>query len=40
MQLFADGGMSQIFRQLNSVSVPKFVGVPKNDEEDAQRGNQ
>ena len=40
MQLFADSETSQIFRQLNSVSVPKFVGVPKNDEEDAKRGNQ
>jgi len=25
---------------LNAVTVPKFVGVPKNDEEDAKRGNQ
>ena len=30
----------QIFRQLNSVTVPAFVSVPKNDEEDAKRGNQ
>jgi len=30
----------QIFRQINSVTVPKVVGVPKNDEEDAKRGNQ
>ncbi|KAL1652345.1 hypothetical protein SLS58_000472 [Diplodia intermedia] len=28
------------FRRLNAVSVPKMVGVPKNDEEDAKRGNQ
>lgn len=30
----------QVFRQLNSVTVPTMVSVPKNDEEDAQRGNQ
>ncbi|KAL8730296.1 MAG: hypothetical protein Q9166_004179 [cf. Caloplaca sp. 2 TL-2023] len=30
----------QAMRNLNSVSVPKMVGVPKNDEEDAKRGNQ
>ncbi|KAI4135986.1 MAG: hypothetical protein LQ347_000163 [Umbilicaria vellea] len=28
------------FRNLNSVTVPKMVSVPKNDEEDAKRGNQ
>lgn len=31
---------SQAMRNLNSVSVPKIVSVPKNDEEDAKRGNQ
>lgn len=35
-----DSTFTNIFRQLNSVSVPKMVSVPKNDEEDAQRGNQ
>ncbi|MCJ1274818.1 hypothetical protein MMC21_002616 [Puttea exsequens] len=30
----------QAFRKINAVSVPKMVGVPKNDEEDAARGNQ
>jgi hypothetical protein len=30
---------SQAFRRLNAVSVPKMVGVPKNAEEDAKRGN-
>lgn len=30
----------QVFRQLNSVTVPKLISVPKNDEEDAKRGNQ
>jgi hypothetical protein len=29
----------QAFRRLNAVSVPKMVGVPKNAEEDKQRGN-
>ncbi|KAI9841373.1 MAG: hypothetical protein M1837_000756 [Sclerophora amabilis] len=27
------------FRRLNAVSVPKMVGVPKNEEEDAKKGN-
>ena len=31
---------SQVFRNLNSVTVPHMVSVPKNDEEDAKRGNQ
>ncbi|KAL8827809.1 MAG: hypothetical protein Q9191_002966 [Dirinaria sp. TL-2023a] len=35
-----DSSFTNVFRQLNSVSVPKMVGVPKNDEEDAKRGNQ
>ena len=29
----------QAFRRLNAVSVPKMVSVPKNEEEDKQRGN-
>ncbi|KAL9043920.1 MAG: hypothetical protein Q9214_002909 [Letrouitia sp. 1 TL-2023] len=29
----------QVFRNLNSVTVPNMVSVPKNDEEDAKRGN-
>lgn len=28
-----------VFREINSVTVPLFVGVPKTDEEDRQRGN-
>ncbi|KAG9189091.1 hypothetical protein G6011_05959 [Alternaria panax] len=35
-----DGAIANAFRYLNAVTVPKFVGVPKNDEEDRQRGNQ
>merc|ERR1712072_203776 len=35
-----DGAISNAFRHLNAVSVPKMVGVPKNAEEDRQRGNQ
>jgi hypothetical protein len=31
--------LSQAFRRLNAVSVPKMVGVPNNAEEDAKRGN-
>ena len=38
--VFANSIVAQVFRQLNSVSVPKMVSVPKNDEEDAKRGNQ
>lgn len=38
--LFADLGLLQAFRKINAVTVPKMVGVPKNDEEDAARGNQ
>jgi len=30
----------QIFRKLNAVTVPTMVGVPKNDAEDAKKGNQ
>lgn len=29
----------QAFRRLNATTVPKIVSVPKNDEEDAKRGN-
>lgn len=29
----------QAFRNLNSVTVPKIISVPKNKEEDAARGN-
>jgi len=28
-----------IFREINSVTVPLFIGVPKTDEEDRKRGN-
>ena len=38
--MIANGCVSQVFRQLNSVTVPTMVSVPKNDEEDAKRGNQ
>ena len=30
----------QAMRKLNAVTVPKLVGVPKNDEEDAAKGHQ
>lgn len=29
----------QAFRHLNAVTVPKMISVPKNEEEDAKRGN-
>lgn len=29
----------QAFRHLNAVTVPKLINVPKNDKEDAERGN-
>ncbi|KAA8626049.1 SnoaL-2 domain containing protein [Pyrenophora tritici-repentis] len=35
-----DGAIANAFRHLNAVTVPKLISVPKNDEEDAQRGNQ
>ncbi|GME47408.1 hypothetical protein GTA08_BOTSDO11653 [Neofusicoccum parvum] len=35
-----ESGIANAFRRLNAVTVPKMVGVPKNDEEDAKRGNQ
>lgn len=31
--------LAQAFRRMNAVTVPKFVGVPKDAEEDAKRGN-
>lgn len=30
---------TQAFRHLNAVTVPKLVSVPKNEEEDAKKGN-
>jgi len=35
-----DSSFVNVFRQLNSVTVPRFVSVPKTDEEDAKKGNQ
>ncbi|KAI4185762.1 MAG: hypothetical protein LQ346_005829 [Caloplaca aetnensis] len=35
-----DTWLWEAMRNLNSVTVPKMVSVPKNDEEDAKRGNQ
>ncbi|TKA67237.1 hypothetical protein B0A55_08553 [Friedmanniomyces simplex] len=35
-----EGSIAQAFRRLNAVTVPNIVGVPKNAEEDAKRGNQ
>ncbi|KAH6663794.1 hypothetical protein B0J14DRAFT_252927 [Halenospora varia] len=34
-----EGPFAKAFRNLNSVVVPAFVSVPKNEEEDAKRGN-
>ncbi|KAF2036508.1 hypothetical protein EK21DRAFT_105827 [Setomelanomma holmii] len=34
-----DGAISNAFRHLNAVTVPKIVSVPKNEEEDAKKGN-
>ncbi|KAJ4371255.1 hypothetical protein N0V83_004472 [Neocucurbitaria cava] len=34
-----DGAISNAFRHLNAVTVPKMINVPKNEEEDAKRGN-
>ncbi|KAF2853129.1 hypothetical protein T440DRAFT_497120 [Plenodomus tracheiphilus IPT5] len=34
-----DGPISNAFRHLNAVTVPKVISVPKNAEEDAKRGN-
>jgi hypothetical protein len=33
-----EGPFAKAFRNLNSVVVPAFVGVPKNEEEDAKKG--
>ncbi|KAK3172983.1 hypothetical protein OEA41_006311 [Lepraria neglecta] len=35
-----DSSIQNAFRKINAVTVPKVVGVPKNDEEDAAKGNQ
>jgi hypothetical protein len=29
----------QAFRHLNAVTIPKVINVPKNEKEDAERGN-
>ncbi|KAL1651803.1 hypothetical protein SLS61_005174 [Didymella pomorum] len=34
-----DGAIANAFRHLNAVTVPKMINVPKNDKEDAERGN-
>ncbi|PQE32213.1 proteophosphoglycan ppg4 protein [Rutstroemia sp. NJR-2017a WRK4] len=34
-----EGAIAKAFRNLNSVVVPAFVSVPKNEEEDAKKGN-
>jgi len=34
-----EGAFAKAFRNLNSVTVPAFVSVPKNEEEDSKRGN-
>jgi hypothetical protein len=36
---FTDYFWLQAFRNLNSITVPKIISVPKNKEEDAARGN-
>ncbi|QSZ28881.1 hypothetical protein DSL72_003386 [Monilinia vaccinii-corymbosi] len=36
----SEGAFAKAFRNLNSVVVPAFVSVPKNDKEDAEKGNQ
>ncbi|CAD6566665.1 MAG: hypothetical protein ASARMPREDX12_008786 [Alectoria sarmentosa] len=35
-----DSSFQNAFRKINAVTVPKLVGVPKSDEEDAKLGNQ
>ncbi|CAF9912394.1 hypothetical protein IMSHALPRED_000304 [Imshaugia aleurites] len=35
-----DSSFQNVFRKMNAVTVPKLVGVPKSDEEDAKLGNQ
>ncbi|EPE36513.1 hypothetical protein GLAREA_08676 [Glarea lozoyensis ATCC 20868] len=34
-----EGPFTKVFRNLNSVVVPAFVSVPKNEEEDRKKGN-
>lgn len=34
-----EGSIQNAFRHLNAVTVPKLVSVPKNEEEDAKKGN-
>ncbi|KAK7533743.1 uncharacterized protein J3D65DRAFT_669488 [Phyllosticta citribraziliensis] len=34
-----DSSITNAFRRLNAVSVPKMVSVPKSDEEEAKKGN-
>ncbi|KAF2243833.1 hypothetical protein BU26DRAFT_543299 [Trematosphaeria pertusa] len=34
-----DSSIANAFRHLNAVSVPKMINVPKNEEEDAKKGN-
>ncbi|PSN73501.1 hypothetical protein BS50DRAFT_629521 [Corynespora cassiicola Philippines] len=34
-----ESGIANAFRHLNAVTVPKMVKVPKNEEEDAKKGN-
>ncbi|KAL2352374.1 hypothetical protein BJ546DRAFT_987501 [Cryomyces antarcticus] len=34
-----ESGIANAFRRLNAITVPKIIGVPKNKEEDKQRGN-
>ncbi|KAG9230250.1 hypothetical protein BJ875DRAFT_385578 [Amylocarpus encephaloides] len=36
---FTNASQTQVLRNLNSVVVPAFVSVPKNEEEDAKKGN-
>ncbi|ORY12854.1 hypothetical protein BCR34DRAFT_600337 [Clohesyomyces aquaticus] len=34
-----DGAISNAFRHLNAVTVPKIINVPKDEAEDSKRGN-
>jgi len=34
-----EGAFTKALRNLNAVTVPRFVSVPENDEEDRKRGN-
>ncbi|KAB8291188.1 hypothetical protein EYC80_009876 [Monilinia laxa] len=36
----SEGAFAKALRNLNSVVVPAFVSVPKNDKEDSEKGNQ